>query len=31
MTAPSPLSIRNSVYWTFLTIFPQMILGFILA
>ena len=25
------VSIRNSVYWTFLTIFPQMILGFILA
>ena len=25
------LSIRNSLYWTFLTIFPQMFLGFILA
>ena len=25
------LSIRNSIYWTLLTIFPQMILGFILA
>ena len=25
------LSIRNSIYWTFLTIFPQMFLGFILA
>ena len=25
------LAIRNSIYWTFLTIFPQMILGFILA
>ena len=25
------LAIRNSVYWTFLTIFPQMFLGFILA
>lgn len=25
------VAIRNSVYWTFLTIFPQMILGFILA
>ena len=25
------VSIRNSVYWAFLTIFPQMILGFILA
>ena len=25
------LAIRNSVYWTFLTIFPQMSLGFLLA
>ena len=25
------LAIRNSLYWTFLTIFPQMILGFVLA
>lgn len=25
------VAIRNSVYWTFLTIFPQMILGFVLA
>ena len=25
------VSIRNSIYWTFLTIFPQMILGFVLA
>ncbi len=25
------LAIRNSFYWTFLTIFPQMFLGFILA
>lgn len=25
------LAIRNSVYWTFLTIFPQMFLGFLLA
>ncbi len=25
------VSIRNSIYWTFLTIFPQMILGFLLA
>ena len=25
------LAIRNSMYWTFLTIFPQMSLGFILA
>lgn len=25
------LAIRNSLYWTFLTIFPQMFLGFILA
>ena len=25
------LAIRNSIYWTFLTIFPQMFLGFILA
>ncbi len=25
------LSIRNSIYWAFLTIFPQMFLGFILA
>jgi raffinose/stachyose/melibiose transport system permease protein len=25
------LAIRNSVYWTFLTIFPQMFIGFILA
>ena len=25
------VAIRNSVYWTFLTIFPQMFLGFILA
>ena len=28
---PFGLAIRNSVYWTFLTIFPQMFLGFILA
>ncbi len=25
------VSIRNSLYWTFLTIFPQMFLGFLLA
>ena len=25
------MAMRNSFYWTFLTIFPQMILGFILA
>lgn len=25
------LAMRNAVYWTFLTIFPQMIIGFILA
>jgi len=25
------LAIRNAVYWTFLTIFPQMFIGFILA
>ena len=28
---PFGLAIRNSIYWTFLTIFPQMFLGFILA